>query len=136
MGNSIVVIEGIIILVVIVHANDGESRESSSGCYVTPAVCNSLSKPDDCYELNTFRRFRDQCLKLQPDGENLISEYYEIALLIVDKINTLSNAQEVYASIWQTYLEDCLHLIESGSNEECQRLYIEIVESLKTKYLK
>lgn len=116
--------------------NDGESRENSGGCYVTTAVCNSLNKPDDCYELNSFRRFRDQWLKFQPDGEKLISDYYEIAPAIVDKINTSGNAQEIYASIWKTYLERCLHLIETGDNEGYKRFYIEMVKSLESSYLK
>lgn len=38
------------------------SGSSSSGCYITTAACSSFKKSDDCYELNMFRRFRDNWL--------------------------------------------------------------------------
>ncbi|GHU54664.1 hypothetical protein FACS1894132_09650 [Clostridia bacterium] len=64
-----------------------ECRKCKSGCYITTAVCTSLEKPDDCYELTLLRNFRDTFLKNQPDGETLIKPYYEDAPRIVDKIN-------------------------------------------------
>ncbi|MDD2981362.1 MAG: hypothetical protein PHN80_15520, partial [Hespellia sp.] len=34
----------------------------SSLCYVTTAVCRSMNKPDDCYELTMLREYRDKYL--------------------------------------------------------------------------
>ena len=104
---------------------------SDDGCYITSAVCYSLDKTDDCYELNIFRKFRDNWLRYRPDGEQLIEDYYAIAPLIVSKINKLSNSKEIYKAIWQKYLKNCLNLIESGKNQECSNLYKKMVEDLK-----
>ena len=41
-------------------------------CYITTAVCKSLNKPDDCYELNLLREYRDQYLMRTKDGEILV----------------------------------------------------------------
>jgi hypothetical protein len=114
--------------------NDGSS--SSGGCYITTAVCESLKKPDDCYELNIFRNFRDSWLKKQPDGETLILDYYKIAPNIVAKINQLANSTEIYNLIWQKYLKPCLQFIEIGDNQSCKNLYMKMVKILKTTYLK
>lgn len=48
---------------------------TGGGCYITTAVCEFYGKPDDCYELTEFRKFRDEWLALQPDGELLIKNY-------------------------------------------------------------
>lgn len=66
------------------------------GCYITTAVCEQYGKPDDCYELTAFRRFRDCWLMQQPDGKELISQYYDTAPAIVDLINKQENRVEIY----------------------------------------
>lgn len=105
------------------------------GCFITTAVCDSFGKSDDCYELTTFRKFRDSWLAAQPDGKSLIAEYYTIAPQIVDKINCLADSAQVYQMIWQKYLEPCLRFIRSGDNLSCKNKYVEMVRALKAKYL-
>ena len=104
------------------------------GCFITTAVCENLGKPDNCYELTTFRNFRDKWLVNQSDGKNLIAEYYSIAPAIVDKINRLPDAAKIYDDIREKYLVPCLELIERGDNQSCKRLYVEMVTSLKKKF--
>ena len=58
-------------------------------CYITTAVCASLGKPDDCYELNLMRRYRDEYLVNQKGGEEIVAEYYDIAPTIVNRINRM-----------------------------------------------
>ena len=107
----------------------------NKGCFITTATCSALNKPDDCYELTTFRRFRDTWLLRQDDGSALIKEYYRIAPLIVDRINRLPNSEEIYRSIWNEWLAACLTLIEQNKNEACKVRYIEMVTTLKKSLL-
>lgn len=111
-------------------------KPRNSGCYITTAVCACLNKSDDCYELNAFRSFRDNWLKKQADGENLIADYYKIAPLIVAKIDSLPNSAEIYHFIWKKYLKSCLNFIEGGNNQACKNLYVKMVKILKATYLK
>lgn len=104
-------------------------------CFITTAVCESLGKSDDCYELTTFRKFRDEWLVNQPNGKNLIAEYYAIAPAIVSKINLLSDSAQVYKNLLQSYLKPCLVFIERGDNQACKQLYTEMVTYLKGNYL-
>ena len=115
---------------------DSRDRSSNGGCYITTAVCESLHKPDNCYELNAFRNFRDNWLKNQSDGETLIADYYEIAPLIVEKIDSLPNSTKIYNFIWKEYLNPCLNFIENGNYQACKNLYIKMVKILKATYLK
>jgi len=61
-------------------------------CFITTATCETLGKPDNCYELNLFRDFRDNWLERQPDGKALIQEYYDVAPKIVNSINKRKDA--------------------------------------------
>jgi len=103
-------------------------------CFITTATCLSLNKSDDCYELNTFRRFRDEWLLKNKEGQELIKEYYQIAPEIVNKINELPNKEEIYEDIWRSYLSRCLNLIETGNFEEAKALYIELVRIYLNKF--
>ena len=104
------------------------------GCFITTAVCDSFGKPDDCFELTTFRKFRDTWLVNQPDGKALIAEYYSIAPRIVANINRLDNAAQIYETLWQKYLEPCLNFIRRGDNLACKNKYVEMIRELKKVY--
>ena len=110
------------------------SNQNQEGCFITTAVCDNFGKPDDCYELTAFRKFRDGWLKLQSDGQKLIDEYYKTAPTIVAKINSLPNAKIIYSEIWDNYLSKCLSYIEARDYTACKKLYIKMVEDLKSKF--
>ncbi len=103
-------------------------------CFITTAVCNSLLKGDDCYELNVFRNFRDVWLKKQSDGLSLIREYYLIAPQIVRNINEQPDSRKIYSDIWDKYLVECLKLLQNKKYNECKNVYISMVRDLKRKY--
>lgn len=104
-------------------------------CYITTAVCQSLEKPDDCYELETLRKYRDQYLLGEGNATELVQEYYDVAPTIVKRINQSVNNREIYNSIWSRYLSPCIGLIEEDKNEECKQLYTEMVRELQKTYL-
>ena len=104
-------------------------------CYITTAVCKSLGKPDDCYELNTLRSYRDSYLLSTEEGRQMVDEYYNIAPTIVKRIDREKNAGAIYEDIWKTYLSPCIDLIERGENEKCRDLYSSMVRKLEAKYL-
>ena len=108
-------------------------KKSSSGCFITTAVCQTFGKPDDCYELTMFRRFRDMWLSKQPDGKSLISEYYAVAPAIVENIDGAADAEHVYQKIWELYLNPCLHYLENEQYEDCKNLYVDMVTRLKKR---
>lgn len=107
------------------------SGGSGKGCYITTATLNYLNKPDDCYELNAFREFRDNWLSKQPGGIDLINRYYEVAPRIVELIDNSSNKEEIYNGLWLNYLSQCLNLIKSKEYEESKNLYIKMVTYLE-----
>lgn len=112
-----------------------KQENSDEGCYITTAVCNSFNKPDNCYELTMFRKFRDTYLKESDNGNELIQEYYNTAPQIVKAIDRLENSREIYIDIWNTYLKQCLDDMEHQMMESCKRLYIKMVYELKNRFI-
>ena len=104
-------------------------------CYITTAVCESLHKPEDCYELNLLKAYRDDYLALSPDGEALIARYYDIAPTIVKRMNKEKDRKAIYRSLYENYISPCVRLIEEDRNEECRQKYSEMVEMLQTEYM-
>jgi len=114
------------------------SGSAGSGrlCFITTAVCKYCGKPDDCYELETLRSFRDNWLLTQPSGSAIIEEYYRIAPIIVTTIDASGEQKAIYKNILDKYILPCIRLIELGAYSTCRDLYIEMVNSLKDKYVK
>lgn len=116
------------------NQNSGQPQKKSSGCFITTAVCNSFAKPDDCYELQSFRTFRDGWLRAQPDGAALIDEYYRVAPPIVERIDARSDAPRIYRRIWTEYLKPCLRDIEAKNYMSCKDRYVKMVRSLERMF--
>jgi len=104
---------------------------SGKGCFITTAVCENAQKPDDCYELTAFRAFRDEWLSVQPDGNALIQEYYQIAPTIVAAINQREDRTVIYDQLWERFLHPCLQDIEAKRFADCKERYIRMVNELK-----
>lgn len=104
-------------------------------CYITTAVCRSMDKPDDCYELNTLRAYRDGYLSETEEGRRIVEEYYNIAPTIVKRIDRQEDAHNIYRGIWEEYLSRCIRLIEEDEKDKCKELYISMVRSLEKEYL-
>lgn len=104
-------------------------------CYITTAVCQSQEKPDDCYELEVLRRYRDEYLAATEEGMKQIEEYYDVAPTIVHRIDHKEDSARIYDDLYRTYIMPCITAIENQKYEDCRKLYHDMVEELSQKYL-
>lgn len=114
---------------------EGFNKKFLGLCFITTAVCEHSGKPDDCYELTAFRAFRDGYLASSEGGAALIDEYYEIAPAIVTCIDLFAEKDAVYPMLREKYLAPCLDDIENGRLEACKNRYIDMVHTLRHRYL-
>lgn len=113
------------------HNNDG----GGASCFLTSACVEAKGLPDDCYELTTLRRFRDEYLAHAECGQCTIARYYEVAPKIVEKIKAGEDAMSVFERIYTELVLPCVALIEKGENEACRARYQAYVEMLEKEYL-
>ena len=109
-------------------------QSSSGGCYLTSACTAARGLPDDCHELTTLRRFRDEWLKHQPDGILLIARYYEIAPKIVAAIDAQEYRLEVYEGIYQKLVLPCVKMIAENDLQGTLELYRAFTLQLENEY--
>lgn len=104
-------------------------------CFITTATCLHEGKPDDCAELTSFRNFRDGWLAACPDGAALTEEYYAIAPAIVACIDYCDDTEQRYDEIRQRWLAPCYDALQESRFDDCRRLYVEMVQTLRVRYL-
>ncbi|WP_167954624.1 CFI-box-CTERM domain-containing protein [Anaerosporobacter faecicola] len=112
---------------------DGFSKKKL--CFITTAVCESFGKPDDCEELQAFRKFRDQYLLVDEEGKKMVEVYYAIAPTIVQIINTYEERDRIYHQIWEQYLCSCFAYIKNKQYEQCRKQYMDMVNTLTRTFV-
>lgn len=109
-------------------------NDSSGGCYLTSACVGFKGLPDDCYELETLRHYRDSWLKESEDGLKVIAEYYAIAPKIVKNIDKLEDRDRIYERIYEDMVIPCVKFIEEERYQETLELYRDMTLKLKEAY--
>ncbi|MDO4262388.1 MAG: CFI-box-CTERM domain-containing protein [Eubacteriales bacterium] len=104
-------------------------------CYITTAVCESLGKGTDCYELRLLKQYRDEYLESSPEGRRMVEEYYDIAPTIVKRLEKEPERAEIFRGLYESYLMPCIRKIEDGQYEECKDRYETMVQELKERYI-
>lgn len=108
---------------------------SDSGCYLTTACITAKGLPDDCYELETLRKFRDNWLKHQPGGEEIVAEYYRLAPEIIRNVEKSGKSESVFKALYEKLVSPCVQYIEEGKPNEALSLYQETTRKLADQYL-
>lgn len=114
--------------------DSSSSSSSSSDCFVTTACVQSKGLPDDCDELEILRNFRDTYLTAREDGKKDIAVYYKAAPAVVEKINTRSDAGQIWDRLYNELVLPCVKMIKAGEYEKAYELYKITTLSLAEKY--
>lgn len=103
-------------------------------CYITTAMCRDTGKPDDCAELQSLRKYRDEVMLNDPEGRRLVGEYYDKAPKIVSLINQEPDHKHIYQMLRERYITPAAQAADAGENDKALELYKIMVESLAQKY--
>lgn len=102
--------------------------DKGGGCFITTAICDAEGKPDDCDELQTLRKFRDEIMLPNPTLAGLVKEYYAIAPAIVDGIKKLAdNGRDVFQLLKMQYLDNVIAAVKSGDVDVAVGEYLQMV---------
>ncbi len=107
---------------------------SGSGCYLTTACVETRGLLDNCLELQILRKFRDGYLSATPEGRADIRRYYELAPLLVKRLDGVPEKNEVYQRVYNELILGCIDLIESAQYRQAHQLYRSYTRSLCEQY--
>lgn len=110
--------------------NMESSVAAAEGCFLTEAATASTGAGDDGPELQTMRQFRDQVMLTNPNGQQLVEEYYQIAPLVVQAINARPDAEQVYQSIYDQFIVPSVEAIQSGDYARALQLYSAMIAAV------
>ena len=102
---------------------------SSGGCFLTTSCCDYKGLPDDCYELETMRKLRDDYISKQSYGEKLIKDYYAEAPEIVDRINSSANKDEILEKMYEK-ITNIVKMVDDGKKDEAIIHYMMLLHDL------
>jgi hypothetical protein len=103
-------------------------------CYITTAMCRDTGKPDDCAELQSLRKYRDEVMLNDPEGRELVKEYYVKAPKIVSLINQEADHFQIYKMLREQYITPAANAADAGEYAKALELYKAMVDSLSKKY--
>lgn len=103
----------------------------NDGCFLTTACVQSKQLPDDCHELQTLRKLRDDYMLKTDKGQRLITHYYAIAPSIVAKIDSMANSKTIYDFMYQTLVMPTISYVEADEYKDAMQYYQEYTEALE-----
>jgi hypothetical protein len=107
--------------------------EPPEGCFITTACCETLGLDDDCFELRTLRRYRDQVLAGRPGGAGDIAHYYELAPLILTRLPGMTRAKRL-RSLYARYIFPAALAAWLGLDRFAYRLYRRMIDELAGEF--
>jgi hypothetical protein len=111
-----------------INVQNTQAANSGGWCFITTAICELDKLPDDCYELQTFRKFRDEYMQADPERAKMVAEYYDIAPKICGRLAKLPDGgKEIYARLRTCFLRPALHYIEKGEFDAALIVYSNMV---------
>lgn len=113
--------------------NGTQDKSSGSGCYLTTACMSYMQDNfnDNCDELMTLRWFRDNFVSKED-----IKHYYDIAPIIVGKINSIPNNNNIYTWIYEYVVKPCVNAIKQKNYEFAYSRYKNSVLALEEQFIK
>lgn len=113
--------------------NGTQDKSSGSGCYLTTACMSYMQDNfnDNCDELMTLRWFRDNFVSKED-----IQHYYDIAPIIVGKINSIPNNNNIYTWIYEYVVKPCVNAIKQKNYEFAYSRYKNSVLALEEQFIK
>ena len=109
--------------------DDDKCEPPAKGCFLTTACCDVLGLPDDCFELRTLRRYRDETLAAMPGGNSAIAAYYRIAPSILDRLPP-DERTTLLLSVYARFILPSAIAARLGRNGLAYRLYARMMDAL------
>ncbi len=113
-----------------------EYAEPPGCCFLTTACVVTRGLPDDCHELRTLRKFRDEYVVRTPGGIALVQRYYRIAPAIIARIDACSLPEQEYRALWSDLVRPCVSLLEHGRKTTALDRYAKVVTDLSSSHVR
>jgi hypothetical protein len=116
----------------------GEPRftmeEKKNGCFLTTIACEMSGLSDDCPELTTLRRYRDEILSSSDRGREILAHYDAIAPALATAIRLSPDGRSIALWALEKHIRPAAAAIEQGRFREAETIYGDLVAVLTRQY--
>ena len=105
---------------------------ASGGCYLTTILCHRLGKSDDCDELNTLRKFRNEVLQKDEKYQELLFEYDTVGPKIAKELE--KEDITIVQGLFSKFVQPVVRFIKENKCEEAISRYRTMTKSLEDYY--
>lgn len=103
------------------------------GCFLTTACCEVLGLPDDCFELETLRRYRDLVLAASPQGREDVALYYRLAPAMLAALPEAERRDQLL-SLYLRFILPCALAARFGLNRFAHHRYARMMAELSGEF--
>ena len=112
-----------------------QKRKEAGGCFITSACIRAMNLPEDCIELTTFHKFRDEYLVKSQKGRTFIDIYYTASKDILENIiNKEPNPEEILKNIYYRWIILITKEMQSQNYNLALSIGVSMVKELYEKY--
>lgn len=111
----------------------GSITGGTGGCFLTTSVCDVVGLTDNCWELITLRRFRDNWLTKQPGGRHDIEMYYRVAPSICTHLSQSEEGRQKLLKLYWKRIIPCAITASIGLNKLTRRWYTNMMAELDSE---
>jgi hypothetical protein len=104
------------------------------GCFITSACCGVLGLDEQCFELRTLRRYRDEVMATTPGGAEDIVLYYALAPQILSRMPDGIRSRHL-RMIYARYILPSALAAKLGLDTLAYRLYRKMIDELAAAWL-
>lgn len=113
-----------------INVQNTQAANSGGWCFITTAICELDQLPDNCYELETFRKFRDDFMRSDPQRSAMVDEYYQLAPKICGRLKNMPDkGAEIYQFLKYEFLYPALKCIELHQFDAALFIYQNMVKT-------
>lgn len=112
---------------------DKEKVGKEKLCFLSETCFEYARRADDCFELHFLRKYRDEYVRLLPDGNHLIEDYYQTAPIILERIGSRYDADSIFSDLMEI-IQHLVALIQTGEHTEALTLCKKEFQKVKDRF--
>jgi len=113
---------------------DGTTAIQAESCHITKVVLYARGLPDDCYELNMLRKFRDEYLNKEGYSDE-VKDYYKNSTKYAECIERKAKSNpKLYDELYEKYIEPAVRAIEKNNMKKAHKILGEYLNLVKEEF--
>ncbi|OQY92673.1 MAG: hypothetical protein B6D37_13640 [Sphingobacteriales bacterium UTBCD1] len=119
---------------VMAYSDPSDNDMDDIDCFITTACVTERGLADDCDELTTLRRFRENYMRNTVQGRKLLNEYGTLGPDVVSAISKCANRSEIYDYLYRYMIVPAVAMIKGGEYQQAADWYEGFSLQLKRNY--